>query len=82
MRWIVVGAGSIGQRHLRTLRALGERDVVAVRRAGVPLGGDLADVAVTTDLADAVALQSAGAAGSSWRYSAGYCRSTTSTGSP
>ena len=46
LRWIVIGAGSIGRRHLRNLRGLGERDVVAVRRDGAPLDGDLADVPV------------------------------------
>ena len=53
MRWIVWGAGSIGQRHLTNLLARGERDVVALRRAAVPLPGALAGVPVRTDLVTA-----------------------------
>lgn len=53
MRWIVWGAGSIGQRHLRNLLARGERDVVALRRAALPLAGALAGVPVRTELAAA-----------------------------
>jgi predicted dehydrogenase len=52
MRWLVVGSGSIGRRHLRNLRARGERDLVAVRRAGGTLDGDLADVTVAASIED------------------------------
>lgn len=52
LRWIVVGAGSIGRRHLRNLRALGYDDLVAVRRSGDRLEGDLASVPVRRTLAD------------------------------
>jgi predicted dehydrogenase len=52
-RWVVWGAGSIGTRHLRNLRALGERDVVALRRSDTPLDGDLGSIRVRTDLAEA-----------------------------
>jgi predicted dehydrogenase len=53
VRWIVWGAGSIGQRHLRNLVTRGERDVVALRRDAVPLGGQLSGVSVHTDLSSA-----------------------------
>jgi predicted dehydrogenase len=53
LRWVVVGAGSIGRRHLRNLRALGVRDLAAVRRDGTPLDGDLADVPVRRSVEDA-----------------------------
>jgi predicted dehydrogenase len=53
MRWFVVGAGSIGQRHLRNLAWRGERDLVAVRRKDEALAGELREVRVVTDLAAA-----------------------------
>jgi len=59
MRWIVIGAGSIGRRHLRNLLARGERDVVAVRRDGTLLDGELRDVRVVTSMPvvrDAIAI--------------------------
>lgn len=52
MRWIVVGAGSIGRRHLRNLLARGERDVIAVHRGGAPLT-DLGDARTARTLAEA-----------------------------
>jgi predicted dehydrogenase len=59
MRWVVIGAGSIGRRHLRNLLALGERDLVAVRHERAPLDADLAAIPVTDDLAAAVATETA-----------------------
>ena len=53
MRWIVIGAGSVGRRHLRNLRARGERDVVAVRRDAAPLDGDLRDMPTARTIAEA-----------------------------
>ena len=53
MRWVVVGAGSSGRRHLRNLLSRGERDVVVVRREGAVLDGELRDVRVTRSLAEA-----------------------------
>jgi predicted dehydrogenase len=46
MRWVVIGAGSIGRRHLRNLIARGERDLVAVRRDGAALDAEFSDVRV------------------------------------
>jgi predicted dehydrogenase len=53
MRWVVIGAGSIGRRHLRNLIARGERDLVAVRRETGALDEDLHDVRVVRSLAEA-----------------------------
>lgn len=61
MRWIVVGAGSIGRRHLRNLAARGERDLVAVRRAGDALGPELPGVRIAASVAEAAG-DAAGAA--------------------
>ena len=56
MRIAVVGTGSIGQRHLRTLLGLGESEVLAVsehgRRDRLTIDG--VDVPVVHDLADAL----------------------------
>jgi predicted dehydrogenase len=53
MRWVVVGAGSIGRRHLRNLLARGERDLVAVRREPSALDADLRDVRVVRSITEA-----------------------------
>lgn len=53
MRWVVVGAGSIGRRHLRNLTARGERDLVAVRRSDEALDGELSDVRIAASVKDA-----------------------------
>jgi predicted dehydrogenase len=50
LRWVVIGAGSIGRRHLRNLVQLGARDVTAVRREPRPFDGDLSRVAATAEL--------------------------------
>jgi len=50
LQWSVVGAGSIGRRHLRNLRALGVPALTAIRRRLEPLGEDLEDVRVSTML--------------------------------
>lgn len=50
VHWTVVGAGSIGRRHLTNLRALGAPAPTVVRREAAPLDGDLADVPVVTRL--------------------------------
>jgi predicted dehydrogenase len=57
MRYLVAGLGSIGRRHLRNLRALGETDIVLLRSGKSTLPEDeLAGLPVETDLQ--VALQS------------------------
>ena len=53
MKFLIAGLGSIGQRHLRNLRALGETDVVAYRRRSLPLPPDL-QVRAVSDLAAAL----------------------------
>ena len=56
MRFLIVGLGSIGRRHLRNLLALGERDIVLYRtyRATLP-DEELAGFPVETDLEAALA---------------------------
>ncbi|MBP7040301.1 MAG: Gfo/Idh/MocA family oxidoreductase [Chloroflexi bacterium] len=56
MRFLIVGLGSIGRRHLRNLRALGETDILLYRthRATLP-DDDLEGLPVYTDLAEALA---------------------------
>lgn len=56
MRFLIVGLGSIGRRHLRNLRALGEQDILLYRThlATLP-DDDLKGLPVFTDLADALA---------------------------
>lgn len=49
MRWIVVGAGSAGQRHAHNLLSLHE-EVVLLRRVDQQLTGSLATIPVYTDL--------------------------------
>jgi predicted dehydrogenase len=56
MRFLIAGFGSIGRRHLRNLFALGERDVVLVRRGKSTLPTDeLAGLPVETTLEAALA---------------------------
>lgn len=50
LEWTVVGAGSIGRRHLRNLRALGAASAGVLRRSDEPLTGDLSGVRVHTEL--------------------------------
>ncbi len=52
MKFLIVGLGSIGRRHLRHLLALGQREVVLVRSGRATLTDDdwLADFPVETDL--------------------------------
>jgi len=56
MRFLIVGLGSIGRRHLRNLRALGEQDILLFRthRATLP-DEDLDGLPVFTDLHQALA---------------------------
>ncbi len=56
MRFLIVGLGSIGRRHLRNLLALGERDVVLLRtfRSTLP-DDDLAVFPTETKLGEALA---------------------------
>ncbi len=56
MRFLIVGLGSIGRRHLRNLRALGQQDILLYRthRATLP-DEDLEGLPVFTDLAQALA---------------------------
>jgi len=56
MRFLIVGLGSIGRRHLRNLRALGQQDILLYRthRATLP-DEDLEGLPVFTDLAEALA---------------------------
>jgi len=57
MKFLIVGLGSIGRRHLRNLLALGERDIVLCRthRATLP-DDELAGFPVETDLQTALGL--------------------------
>jgi predicted dehydrogenase len=41
MKFLIAGLGSIGQRHLRNLRALGQTDVLAYRQRNWPLPSEL-----------------------------------------
>ncbi len=55
MRFLIAGFGSIGRRHLRNLRALGETDIVLYRTHHSTLPDDEIDgLAVETSLADAL----------------------------
>lgn len=54
MRFLIAGLGSIGQRHLRNLRALGQTDVVAFRQRNWPVPPD-ARVTSVDDLTAALA---------------------------
>ena len=51
MKFLIAGLGSIGRRHFRNLRALGETDILLYRthRATLP-DDELAGVPVETDL--------------------------------
>lgn len=53
MKFLIVGLGSIGQRHLRNLHRLGETDVLAYRARNLPLPEGL-EVRVTDSLDDAL----------------------------
>jgi predicted dehydrogenase len=55
MKFMIAGLGSIGRRHYRNLRALGEQDILFYRthRATLP-EGELAGVPVETDLSRAL----------------------------
>lgn len=57
MKILIAGLGSIGRRHLRNLRALGEEDIVLYRTHQATLSDDeLAGVPVETDLRRALDL--------------------------
>jgi predicted dehydrogenase len=56
MKFLIAGLGSIGRRHFRNLRVLGERDIVLYRTHHSTLPDDeLADFPVETDLRAALA---------------------------
>lgn len=56
MKFLIAGLGSIGRRHLRNLRALGEQDILLYRTHTATLPEDeLAGLPVETDLAAALA---------------------------
>ena len=56
MKFLIAGLGSIGRRHFRNLRALGEHDILLYRTHKATLPDDeLAGVPVETDLHDALA---------------------------
>ncbi len=58
MKFLIVGFGSIGRRHLRNLLALGERDIVVVRSGKSTLPVDeLADFRVEYEMEKALAHQ-------------------------
>jgi predicted dehydrogenase len=59
LRWVVVGAGSIGRRHLRNLVELGADNIVVVRRDARPLDGELASIPVVSELPPTVDARSA-----------------------
>jgi predicted dehydrogenase len=55
MRFLIAGLGSIGRRHLRNLRALGEQDIILLRSHKATLPDDeLAGIPVETDLSEAL----------------------------
>ena len=55
---LIVGAGSVGERHLRNLLALGYRNLVAYRQRNLPFRTlDPGQVRVVTDFAEALALR-------------------------
>jgi predicted dehydrogenase len=55
MKFLIAGLGSIGRRHLRNLRALGENDIVLLRSHKATLPDDeLAGFPVETDLVEAL----------------------------
>jgi predicted dehydrogenase len=55
MKFLIAGLGSIGRRHFRNLRALGENDIVLLRSHKATLPDDeLAGFPVQTDLAEAL----------------------------
>jgi predicted dehydrogenase len=56
MRFLIAGFGSIGRRHLRNLRALGEKDILLYRTHHSTLPDDeIEGLAVETSLVDALA---------------------------
>ena len=55
-RILVCGAGSVGERHIQNLMALGHTDIALYRRSGRPLRTISADLPVFTDLDQALAL--------------------------
>lgn len=58
MKFLIAGLGSIGRRHLRNLRALGEDDILLYRTGRATLPDDeLAGLPVETDLRAALARQ-------------------------
>jgi predicted dehydrogenase len=58
MKFLIAGFGSIGRRHLRNLRALGEQDILLYRTGHSTLADDeLAGLTVETSLAAALAHQ-------------------------
>jgi predicted dehydrogenase len=55
MKYLIAGFGSIGRRHLRNLRALGEQDIILYRTHQSTLPDDeISDLVVETDLAKAL----------------------------
>ena len=55
MKFLIAGLGSIGRRHFRNLRALGENDIVLLRSHKATLPDDeLAGFPVETDCIDGV----------------------------
>jgi predicted dehydrogenase len=55
MRFLICGLGSIGQRHLRNLQALGQKDIVLLRNGKSTLPDDeLAGLQIEHDLAQAL----------------------------
>ena len=55
MKFLIAGLGSIGRRHFRNLRALGENDIVLLRSHKATLPDDeLAGFPVETDVATAL----------------------------
>ncbi|OQY31613.1 MAG: hypothetical protein B6I38_05585 [Anaerolineaceae bacterium 4572_5.1] len=57
MKFLIAGLGSIGRRHLRMLRELGQEDIVLYRTHQSTLDDEgLAGIPVETDLRDALRL--------------------------
>ncbi len=54
MKYIFCGLGSIGERHLNNLISLGENDIIAYRKRGLPLRNVKKDIPTYSSLEKAL----------------------------